>query len=120
MSAAGGPGARSSSEQSWDAFLEDLDDQTGEPVEVIKAQIGLEIARWLLLLIVLVLVLVGLFAWLTYPGGGTAETVVDVRREWFSNVKDLLQLLVVSMLVPLLASVIGFIFGRQTAGEPAS
>jgi ABC-type spermidine/putrescine transport system permease subunit II len=81
------------------------------------------IAGWLIVLIGIVLLLVALYAFMTYPhlqdidGTVAAGSEFDSYREyqaaWFTQVKDLLQLLVVSLLVPLLATVIGYIFGRQ-------
>lgn len=38
-----------------------------------------------------------------------------LRTSWLNQIKDLLQLLVVSLLVPLVATVIGYIFGRREA-----
>jgi hypothetical protein len=71
---------------------------------------GLQLAYAMIALIVLVLVLIALFAWLTYPGvRGTAQ----VRESWFSEIKDLIQLLVVSLLVPILATLLGYVFGRH-------
>lgn len=101
-----------------------LEGETGTPVPL--EQIGLQLAKGLLGLIVLILLLVGLFAWLTFPdeplvvaaGSGIkaddlARVVDEARRAWFTQIKDLLQLLIVSLSVPLLTTVIGYIFGRQ-------
>jgi hypothetical protein len=41
------------------------------------------------------------------------ETYKDLRGAWFGEIKDLLQLLVVSLLIPLVTTIIGYIFGRQ-------
>jgi ABC-type polysaccharide/polyol phosphate export permease len=80
-------------------------------------------------LIGLVLLLVALFGLATYPDDeialvragpdeeATLAAIQDLRDSWFSQVKDLLQLLVVSILVPLLTTLIGYIFGRSAAGE---
>jgi hypothetical protein len=75
---------------------------------------GLALARSLMVLIGLVLVLITVFAVFTYPGDvATPEN----RTEWFTEIKDLVQLLVVSLLVPTLATLIGYIFSRQPATE---
>ncbi|MDQ4148460.1 MAG: hypothetical protein M3164_00445 [Actinomycetota bacterium] len=42
------------------------------------------------------------------------EAYKEVRTQRFQVVKDLLQLLVVALVVPLLTIVLGYIFGRQT------
>jgi hypothetical protein len=78
---------------------------------------GLALAKALLALIAFVLVFIGGFAALSYPG---SKASLDVRTEWFSEVKDLIQLLVVSLLVPTLATLLGYIFGRQTPGSGSS
>lgn len=85
--------------------------------------IGRTIAGWIIILIIVILALVSLFAWFTYPrvrdvaGLVEAERQLEAYREyqmaWFSQIKDLLQLLVVSLLVPLFSTVVGYIFGRQ-------
>lgn len=43
----------------------------------------------------------------------------EIRTAWFNEIKDLIQLLLVSLLVPVLTVVIGHIFGQQqsAAGE---
>jgi hypothetical protein len=89
--------------------------------------VGKALAGWLIILTGSVLLLVALYAWMTYPhlgdiqGTVAAGSELDSYREyqaaWFTQVKDLLQLLVVSLLVPLLATVLGYIFGRQVERE---
>jgi ABC-type spermidine/putrescine transport system permease subunit I len=75
-------------------------------------------------LIVVVLALVAAYAVATIPPelaeihelegkAGALEKYRQLRREWFGEIKDLLQLLVVSLLIPLVTTVIGYIFGRQ-------
>lgn len=89
-----------------------------------RLQIGLGVLLGLLFLIVLVLGLVSWFAFETYPEVESVQSTVDKksnlhkavtedRDAWFSNIKDLLQLMLVSLLVPTLTTVIGYIFGRQ-------
>ncbi len=96
---------------------EDLDSQ--------RIRQGFGLAWGLIALIGLVLVLVAIYAVATYPDIGSARAYFgraaspsalrDLRDSWFSQIKDLLQLLVVSLLVPLLATLIGYIFGRQSS-----
>lgn len=88
---------------------------------------GFALAWGLIGLIGLVLILIGIYAALTYPSPesareylGAAATPTDLRAlhdSWFSEVKDLLQLLVVALLVPLLATLVGYIFGHQSASS---
>jgi hypothetical protein len=73
---------------------------------------GLDLAKLLIKLIGVVLLLIALFAVLTFPGKSAPAAV---RESWFSEIKDLIQLLVVSLLVPILATLIGYIFGRNEA-----
>lgn len=102
---------------------ESLERQTGTPVEIQRAEIGLRLTHAILALIAGVLVLVALFGWLTYPNfehyggqrGSEMGTWDGARDKWFADIKDLLQLLVVSLLIPLLTTVIGYIFGRHAA-----
>lgn len=75
-------------------------------------------------LIACVLLVIAVFAWLTFPdvhvyrGQDALGEWETARRGWFVDIKDLLQLLVVSILVPLLTTVIGYIFGREaSAGD---
>jgi hypothetical protein len=108
---------------------EALERDTNTPIEIHRAQLGLKIVWGLLALVVLVLLLVSLFAWLTYPhaadyqgqAASVGGAVDEARRTWFDDIKDLLELLVVSLIVPLVATVIGYIFGRQVeASSPES
>jgi hypothetical protein len=92
--------------------------------------LGFRLTIALIALIIFVFVWVALFAWLTYPPSleevdrlmpTNADAAVDsyatLRTAWINNIKDLLQILVVSLLIPLLATVIGYIFGRQREAE---
>jgi ABC-type Na+ efflux pump permease subunit len=101
-----------------------------EPLPRARLLAGKHLAAGLLLLTAVVLVLIAIFAMLTYPSA--AETrelapackaiqsgcdLLDAQDQrvatWFGNVKDLVQLLVVSLLIPLLATLIGYMFGGQ-------
>jgi hypothetical protein len=85
--------------------------------------IGRELALYILGMMALVLVLVFLYAWLTFftpdslrglvPPEKVYEAYREQRAAWFLEVKGLLELLVVSLLVPLFATVIGYLFGRS-------
>lgn len=100
---------------------------TAEELDRERMLKGFELAWGLIGLIGLVLVFVGIYAVLTYPSPATAHDYFgsaatpaglrDLRDSWFSQVKDLLQLLVVSLLVPLLSTLVGYIFGRQSASS---
>lgn len=94
-------------------------------------RVGYRLTIALLLLICAVFLWVLLYAWMTYPPSlgkvkeffptDTAkafDSYERLRTSWMSQIKDLLQLLVVSLLVPLVATVIGYIFGRREAQEP--
>ena len=97
---------------------------TGGDVSLTEA--GLKIVKWCLYLIVAVIIGIGGFALATFPtpdgiaslaspGTDKLDAYRQAQTLWFTQTKDLLQLLVVSLLVPLLASVIGYIFGRKAA-----
>jgi hypothetical protein len=107
-------------------------DLTPLPRERLRA--GARLALGLLALTGVVLVLIAVFAGLTYPSlddtrhlmrGCRPESagcnVLDAQQQrttsWFGNVKDLLQLLVVSLLIPLVATLIGYLFGGQSDRE---
>ena len=89
-----------------------------------RARWGVGLAWGVIALIAFVLILIGIYALATYPDpmrsheylgkAADPEELRDLREGWFSNIKDLLQLLVVSLLVPLLATLVGYIFGRQS------
>jgi hypothetical protein len=93
--------------------------------EIERLTIGGWIVGGLLLLIVLALGFIAAYAFRTEPdvkettsliGTGTASLAeLQEKRHaaWFSEIKDLLQILIVGLLVPLLATLIGYLFGRQ-------
>lgn len=101
-----------------------------------RLRTGARLAQWLLVLISVVLILIALFAWLTYPSADetkalgcreSAETMcnlLDAHHQrtsaWFGNIKDLIQLLVVSLLIPLLATLVGYLFGGQAEQASSS
>lgn len=108
--------------------LEEVADQsklTAQELDHERLLKGFALAWGLIGLIALVLILIGIYAMSTYPDAsaahdylGSSATPTDLRDlhdQWFSEIKDLLQLLVVSLLVPLLATLVGYIFGRQSA-----
>ncbi len=84
---------------------------------------GRTMAGWVILLICGILILVSLYAWYTYPHlhemvgmtepGTELQSYREYQSAWFGQIKDLLQLLVVSLLVPLFSTIVGYIFGRQ-------
>jgi hypothetical protein len=91
-------------------------------VEIKKLTIGGNVLIGLLVLILAILILVALYAAFTKPEiqdakdlapNNMAATYKEQRTAWFTEIKDLLQLLVVSLTVPLLATLVGYLFGRQ-------
>lgn len=89
-------------------------------------RVGFRLAGALLGVIIFVFLWVGVYAWSSYPPTlerlgrlypDQPDKAVDaynaMRTSWTNNVKDLLQILVVSLLIPLVATVIGYIFGRR-------
>jgi hypothetical protein len=110
-------------------------DLTPLPRERLRAGAGL--ARGLLALTALVIVLIAVFAILTYPSfeevhrlaldckpGTPGCDLLAAQQQritaWFDDVKDLVQLLVVSLLIPLLATLIGYLFGGQISQHRGS
>lgn len=87
-------------------------------------EIGLEAFRALLVFTGFSLLLLAVFGWLTYPGleaverleepGNVLATFQEQQAEWFTRIKDLGQLYILTPLLPLLGLVLGYIFGRQT------
>jgi hypothetical protein len=107
--------------------LDGVASKLGVDAQVLEAQRiqgGFALAKWMLGFVGLVLTLIAVYAALTYPDPAMTKELVpdsskrlaayqDLREDWFTDVKDLLQLLVVSLLIPLLATLVGYIFGRQ-------
>jgi hypothetical protein len=107
-----------------------------KPLPRERLHLGARLARWLVILTVIVLLLIGGFAWLTYPSleqtrsmtghcqpsfqqpCGVFELQQQRTTAWFDDVKDLIQLLVVSLLIPLLATLIGYLFGHRNDEAP--
>jgi hypothetical protein len=87
-------------------------------------EIGLDAFRAILLFSAFMVLLLGVFAWVTYPDMAALERLVatdavmptyqQLQAEWFSRLKDLGQLYVLTPLLPLLAVVLGYIFGRRS------
>lgn len=91
-------------------------------VEKQKLLIGGYVVGGLLILIFAILLLIAVYAWFTKPEiqeakdlapKNIAATYKEQRTAWFTEIKDLIQVLVVSLFVPLLGTVIGYLFGRQ-------
>ncbi|HJT91750.1 MAG TPA: hypothetical protein VJ777_07370 [Mycobacterium sp.] len=89
-------------------------------------EIGLYLFQLLAALVALSLVCLVLYGWLTFPRLGEVRKALgpnadvdglrswqEMRGQWSSDLKDLAQLFVVTPLLPLLGTVIGYIFGRQ-------
>jgi glycerol uptake facilitator-like aquaporin len=89
--------------------------------------IGGYVVAGLLGLILTILLLIALYAAFTKPEiqeakdlapQNVATTYNEQRTAWFTEIKDLIQILVVSLFVPLLGTVVGYLFGRQQAASP--
>ena len=94
--------------------------------------IGYRIFKWLLLLTVAVMAGLAVYAFLTYPtmaeisdaapngisSADLRDLTKDSRADWISNLKDLAQLFLLTPIFPLLAAVIGYIFGRSHLMPP--
>ena len=79
-------------------------------------RLGGRIIVGLLVVIFGVFVWIGVYALVTLPHPSEFPNYADYKEQraaWGSEVKDLLQLLVVALLIPLLSTVIGYIFGRR-------
>jgi len=88
-----------------------------------RLRIGLLIATLLLVLIACTIVGVFFYGYLTFPHldefaklskdpDNSFQYYQETLSAWRTHTKDLLTILVVSLLVPLLASVVGYIFGE--------
>jgi len=89
--------------------------------------IGYRIFKWLLLLTVAIMIALGVYAALTYPtmsdikallpngvdGDPLVKLTKEMRAAWMSDVKDLAQNFLLTPVFPLLAAVVGYIFGRS-------
>jgi len=75
-------------------------------------RLGYKIFLWLLALIATELVLLLMYGVLTYPRSDVWD---DNKAAWFTSIKDLGQLFLLTPLFPLLGAVIGYMFGRQQA-----
>jgi hypothetical protein len=99
----------------------------GSRVTHYLARIGFQLTIALLVLIAGVFLWVGVYAFFTqppplselrqtFPNDDTTavfDNYEKLQTAWFGQIKDLLQILVVSLLIPLVATVIGYIFGRR-------
>lgn len=105
--------------------LQDLEKGLPSPRQPVLPLIGLQLARYVVWLIVLILGLIALYAWLTAPTVPLLRTLVpegsgreylspynDLRAVWHKEIVEFAQLLVAPLL-PVLATVIGHIFGRE-------
>ena len=97
-----------------------------DELNITRLRIGGGIVLGVIALIVIAAIAVAAVAIATFPPSvtelktaGASDALSlrsDLEENWFNNVKDLAQIWIVALLVPLLATVIAYIFGR-TAGE---
>ncbi|MBK8075140.1 MAG: hypothetical protein IPK24_06120 [Kineosporiaceae bacterium] len=87
--------------------------------------IGFRIFKWLLLLVAVLVALISVYAWRTYPTdqqiltvlgseASAAERLAGVaatRQAWLSSIKDLAQISIFSSVFPAITGVFGYIFG---------
>jgi hypothetical protein len=97
--------------------------------EIPYTRLGLTIFRAILLLITLLLIGLFLFSIVTYPtaddarailgpdatGTAAANELEAMQAQWFDQVKQLAQYLVFGSVLPLLATVIGYLLGQRQA-----
>jgi hypothetical protein len=88
-------------------------------------RIGYKIFLWLLLLIGFELALLFVYGWFTFPtledvlrtttdaNADAGQAWADARSSWVTSIKDLGQIFLLTPVFPLLAAVIGYMFGRQ-------
>lgn len=92
--------------------------------EMPRGVLGYRIFKWLLLLVAVLLALLTLYAYLTYPDlkdiqalagrdGDAMNAYSQARSDWLSSVKDLGQIFIITPVLPLIGAVLGYIFGRN-------
>ena len=84
------------------------------------AQLGYRIFKWLLVFAVLLLAVITIYGWLSYPDAQTTplENYQALHDAWLTRLKDLGQLFLITPVFPLIGAVIGYIFGvRQGNGN---
>jgi phosphate/sulfate permease len=99
-----------------------------DDLDIARIKIGGGIVFGVIALIVIAGIAVASVAIATFPlsvtelkAAGATDALTlhnDLEEAWFNNVKDLAQIWIVALLVPLLATVIAYIFGKTT-GETA-
>jgi hypothetical protein len=94
------------------------------------AQLGYRIFKWLLALAVLMTIGLVCYGWMSFPDdadvaaavGGAADDAAradaysQLHADWLQQVKDLGQLFLLTPVFPLIAAVIGYIFGVRRSG----
>lgn len=81
--------------------------------------LGYRIFRWLLLVLLIFLISLGVFAWMTYPSGKGVDAAT-LQVDWYERVRDARQSFIITPIFPLLAAVIGYIFGVRKGNKKAS
>ena len=96
------------------------------------SRLGYRLFKWLLVLAFFLIAGLMGYAWWTYPTTADAsallpasadlaerlDAVRDLRRDWLQQVKDLGQMFVLTPVLPLIAAVVGYLFGVRRSGPP--
>ena len=98
-----------------------------------SSRLGYRIFKWLLTLAIFLFLGLMVYAWWTYPTSAAATALLptgsglddrllavrELRRDWLQQVKDLGQMFVLTPVLPLIAAVIGYLFGVRRSTPPA-
>jgi hypothetical protein len=95
--------------------------------EIPYTRLGFRIFAAILILTALMLIVLGAFAVITYPNAEDAHAILgptttgpqalsdwqDMQTQWFDQVTRLAQFLVFGSVLPLLATVVGYLLGER-------
>ena len=95
--------------------------------EIPYTRLGFRIFGAILLLTALMLIILGVFAAVTYPNAEDARAILgssvtgpaalndwqDMQAQWFDQVSRLAQILIFGSILPLLATVVGYLLGER-------
>jgi hypothetical protein len=105
----------------------------GGVAEIPYTRLGFRIFWAILLLTGSMAAVVGAFALITYPSAADAHTILgstvtgpaalndwqDMQTQWFDQVTRLAQILIFGSVLPLLATVVGYLLGERRSSQPA-